>query len=534
MSNQYKFLLAVIFAASSFSCDFNSLEFDKVQNPTLDNAFALNIGNIKYTAGELVEDLEDETLEVVEGSDFSLSFVYRDTSFFDDTESFIKISDITNAESYNPFDADIPATGVASMVSVPTKDFEFEFNPDDGEKVDSTFFKAGILEYTLTSDFDVEIDYVFTLNDIQNLDSEPVVFTRTLPEGAASDSQSRSLNGLKNVTERVGSSNIFNVTLDLVFHIPAGKSINADDQMSIELKFIESEFSAIFGDFGTDPVEIQKDSIVISAFDDFNEGGLTLNNPTITMDFKNTFGVELGTDLNGVAAIDSDESQLALDGTIVDNPQFVDAPNETQLGESISSTFTIDKSNSNVDDLLNTTPNKILFDVTAIPNIAGSDNLNNFLFDSSYIEIISTIEIPLDFRMDGFSKDFDLSVSGSDLEDADSLKINVQVVNEIPFDGVLDLSFTDDKGNRIYTLEEITLIQAPDVGSDSRTNDAVISNSVISLDEEGIDAFLQSTGVTATMNIFTIGYADGDFVKIFSDYKLEIQLSAEGKVSIDL
>ncbi|WP_462250846.1 hypothetical protein [Ekhidna sp.] len=534
MSNRYKFLLAVILAASIFSCDFNSLEFDKVQNPTLNNTFALNIGNIKYTAGELVEDLEDETLEVIEGSDFSLSFVYRDTSFFDDTESFINISDITNAESYNPFDADISATGAANIVSVPTKDFEFEFNPEDGEKVDSTFFKGGTLEYTLTSDFDVEIDYVFTLNDIQNLDSEPVVFTRTLPAGSASDSQSRSLNGLKNVTERVGSSNIFNVTLDLIFHIPAGKSISADDQMSIELKFIESEFSAIFGDFGTDPVEIQRDSIVISAFDDFNEGGLTLNNPTITMDFKNTFGVELGTDLNGVVAIDADESQLVLDGTVVDNPQFVDAPNETQLGESVSSSFTIDKSNSNVDDLLNTTPNKILFDVTAIPNIAGSDNLNNFLFDSSYIEIISTIEIPLDFRMDGFSKDFDLSVSGSDLEDADSLKINVQVTNEIPFDGVLDLSFTDDKGNTIYTLEEITLIQAPEVGADSRTNDVVMSTSVISLDEEGIAAFLQSTGVTATMNIFTIGYADGDFVKIFSDYKLEIQLSAEGKVSIDL
>lgn len=534
MSKKNKLLIAAAAVLLVFGCDFDSIELDKVKNPTIDNIFALNIGNIKYTAIELVEDLEDETLEVVEGSDMSLSFIYRDTSFFDDTESFIKIDDITNTESYRPFDSDIPAGGSINVVNVPTRNFEFEFNPEDGEKVDSTFFKDGTLEYTLSSDFGVQIDYVFTLNDIQTLEGDPIVFTRTLPAGSSSDSQTRPLEGLKNVTERVGSSNIFNVSLDLTFYIPAGTSIDSDGQMTIELKFINSEFSAIFGDFGTDPVEIQKDSILISAFDDFNEGGLTLNNPSITMDFNNTFGVELGVQLDGVVAVDSDDSELALTGQVVTTPQFVDAPNSSQLGESIASSFSINETNSNIDELLNTTPNKMIFDVTAIPNSVGSDNINNFLFDSSYLEIISKIEIPLDFRMDGFSKEFDLSVSGSDLEDADSIKINIEVLNELPFDGILDLSFKDDSGTILYTLDEIALIESPQIGTGDRTSAATVTNSSISLDQEGIDAFLESTSVVATMNIFTLGNETDDFVKIFSDYRLEIYLTAEGKVRIDL
>ena len=529
-----RFAACIYVGLCTTGCDFGSLELDKVKGPTVDNVFAVNIGNIKYTVNELVEDIEDETLEIVEGSDFSMSFVYRDTSIFDDIDSFIKLSDVVNTDTYSPFDSDIPASPSASVISVPTESFEFEFNPDDGEQVDSTFFKAGTLQYTLTSDFDVEIDYVFTLNDIRNLDGEPVVFTRTLPEGSPSDSQSRPLAGLKNVSRRQGSSNIFNVSLDLTFNIPAGKAISAGDQIMIELEFIESEFSAIFGDFGTDPVDIQKDTILISAFDEFNEGGLTLNNPSITMNFDNHFGVELGVELADVTAIDSDESEAKLTGDVVNTPQFVDAPNQGQLGSSVLSSFSIDNTNSNIDELLNTTPSQFVFDVTAIPNVAGSNNIVNFLFDSSYLEIISTIEIPLDFRMDGFSKEFDLDVTGSDFEDVDSLKINVEVVNEIPFDGLLDLTFQDANGNELYTLAEIGLIKSPQIGADGRTTEPVTSPSSVVLNDEAIEAFLASEAVFATINIFTLGNQDGDFVKIFSDYRLEIFLTAEGKVSVEL
>ncbi|MEO9484192.1 MAG: hypothetical protein ABJG47_12125 [Ekhidna sp.] len=529
-----KFLRTFLLLLITEGCDFGSIELDKVKGPSIDNAFAINLGNIKYTVGELIDDLEDESLEVTEGSDFSMSFIFRDTSFFDDVDSFVEVGEITNTDSFSPFDVDIPAIGTEATVTIPTKNFEFEFNPENGERLDSTFFSGGTLTYTLSSDFDIEIDYILTLKDVKNSDNEPLIFDRTLPAISSSDSQSRSLAGLKNVSRRIGSSNIFEVALDMTLHIPAGKTINASDEVAIELAFIDSQFSALFGDFGSDPVEVQKDSILISAFDEFSENGLALNNPSITMDFVNTFGVELGVSLDEITSFNADNSELTLAGSVVDNNQFVDAPNNTQLGQGVKSSFSIDKSNSNIDELLNTTPNKMVFDLTAIPNPPASDNINNYLTDSSYVEIVTTVEIPLDLKMDGFSKEFELSVSGSDLNDADSLKINIEVINEIPFNGLLNLSFIDDDGNALYTLAEIALITSPEIGIDGRSTEPTITLSSVALDEEGIDAFLNSTEVIASMSIFTLGHQDGDFVKIYSDYLLEIHLTAEGKASIDL
>ncbi len=526
---------ALLFLFFISACDFSSIELDKVQGPTIKNTFALNLGTITYSAGELIETLEDETLQVSEGDDLSLSFIHQDTSIFDDIAEFIFLEDeISNTDSYTPFDVDIPAQPSENVVVIPTETFDFEFSSEGGEKIDSTFFKGGTLEYTLSSDFDAQIEYVFTLIDVKDASNNPVIFSNTLNQGEGSKSESIPLNGLKNVAERVGASNIFNVSLDMTFTIPASTPINSAEEVTIELSFQNPEFSAIFGDFGSDAVDVQNDTTEFSSFDEFNEGGLFLRNPSITMDFVNLFGIELGVSLNGIKSIDDSNIETALAGEVVDELQFVDAPNNSQLGQSINSSFSIDITNSNIDELLNNTPENLLFSVAAIPNPSGSDNLNNYMFDSSYIEIRTTVEIPLDFRMDGFSKDFELDISGNDLESADSLIINARIVNDLPFNGSLDLSFRDEEGNELYQIASIDLIESPQVGSDGRTSSSAESNAIVRLNEEGIDAFLNSEEIIATVNVFTFDNEGGTFVKIFSDYSLEIFITAEGTVEVEL
>ena len=517
------------------ACDFSSIELDKVQGPTFKNTFALNLGSIQYSASELVETIEDETLQVQEGDDFSLTFIHQDTSFFDDIADFIVLEeDISNSDTYTPFDVSIPAQGSENVVVLPTETFDFEFNSDGDEKIDSTFFKGGRLEYTLSSPFNVQIDYVFTLIDVLDDSNNPVRFTNTLTESETSKTESISLRGLKNVAERVGDANIFNVSLDMTFTIPAGRAINAAEEMSIELSFRNPEFSAIFGDFGSEPVDVQEDTTTFDSFDEFNDGGLFLRNPSITMDFVNLFGIELGVSLDGVKSVDGSGVERELSGSVVDDLQFVDAPNDTQIGTAVNSSFSIDISNSNIDELLNNTPENLIFSVTATPNPVGSDNLNNYLFDSSYIEIRTRVEIPLDFRMDGFSKDFDLDLSGNDIDGADSLIINARVVNELPLNGSLDLSFRDANGNELYQIAAIDLIESPSIGSDGRAVDASESNASVRLDDEGIAAFLDAEEIIATVNVFTFDSENGTFVQIFSDYNLEIFLTAEGTVEVEL
>ena len=522
-------LLSVVLA-----CDYNSLELDKVQGPTIENTFAFNLGSITYTVGELVEDIEDESLEIKEGEDFFLSFVYRDTTIFDNIDEFVVVEDISNLDQYSPFPSDIPSLPTENVVAAPTKDFEFEFNPEGGEQIDSVFFKGGNMVYTIQSDFDAQIDYTLILHDLQDENGDPLTFVRTIPQGTSSDSQTTPMDGFKNVSRRVDEVNIYDVTMDMTFTIPPNTPISATDQISFEMQFLDSEFSAVFGAFGMDSVSVANDTIRIEAFEEFNEGGLSLRNPSITNEYINKFGIEFGMVFDSLIAIDFDDTEVFLSGDASDNPQFVDAPNGSQLGEAVNSTVVIDETNSNLDELLNTTPEQMVFVISAIPNVAGSDNLNNFLLDTSYLEVRSTIEIPFDFNMDGFSRDFDSEVSGSDLEDADSLVLEIQTLNDIPFSGVVDIAFNNADGEQLYQLTGISIIESPAPGSDGRTTQKVESSSTINLDREGIDAFLQTTDIVTTINVFTFGSESGEFVKIFSDYELEIYLKAAGKVSVDL
>ncbi len=517
------------------ACDFDSIELDKVQGPTIKNTFAINLGSIQYTASELVETLEDETLEVQEGNDLSLALIHQDTSIFDDIDDFILLKDdISNSDEYTPFDTNIPAQLTENVVVIPTRIFDFEFNSEGGEKIDSTFFKGGLLEYTFSSPFNVQVDYVFTLIDVLDETNNPVRFISELTESEAGKTESIPLNGLKNVAERVGSANVFNVSLDLTFTIPAGKTISASEEVSIELSFRNTEFSAVFGDFGVEPKDVQEDTITFDSFDEFSDSGLFLRSPSIRMDFVNLFGVELGISLEAIKSRDESGAEIQLSGTVVDELQFVDAPNNNDLGKSVNSSFSIDIDNSNIDELLNRTPEHLIFSVSAEPNPIGSDNLNNYLFDSSYLEIRTRVEMPLDFRMDGFSKDFDLDLSGNDINGADSLIINARIVNELPLNGSLDLSFIDVNGSELYQIASLDLIQSPSIGSDGRTVDVAESNASVRLDNEGIEAFLDAEEIIATVNVFTFDSENGTFVQIFSDYKLEIFLTAEGTVEVDL
>ena len=518
------------------ACNFDSIELDKVQGPTVSPTLVVNLGSIRYTVGELVDDLEDGSLRVVTGDNSFVTLVQRDTSIYDDTEEFIALEDeIVNEDSWPPFSSDIPARSSPNPMTLPTREFDFEFNPEGGEEIDSTFFKGGTLSYTLTSPFDSEIAYTLTVPDVQDASTgNTLVLTGTLMASETSISGSTPLEGKKNVAERVGSSNIFNVELDLVFTIPPGVAIDASQELTLEVVFEDTEFSAIFGKFDSDPVEVQQKVIDISLFEDFSDDGLFLTEPTATLEFINTFGVEFGVSLANVKSVDSGVSETLLTGTIASELQFVDAPNGSQLGDSVITSVEMNVGNSNIDDLLNSTPDNLTFTVNATPNPVGFDNPNNYLLDSSYLEIRTTVEVPLDLRMDGFSRDFTSSLDGTELSDADSITINLRTINEIPFDGTLDFSFRDDADEVLYTLPGVESIESAEVGDDGRTLSPVEKASVIRLNDEGIEAFLKTKKIIITLNMSTFDTASGDPVKIFSDYRIDIFLTAQGKVAIDI
>ena len=71
----------------------------------------------------------------------------------------------------------------------------------------------------------------------------------------------------------------------------------------------------------------------------------------------------------------------------------------------------------------------------------GATLPSNFVTDSSEVEIRTIIEIPIDFKMDGFNTDFEFDFTGSDIDDAESLTLRINTINEMPLNGKIDIQF---------------------------------------------------------------------------------------------
>lgn len=516
---------------SLLGCAFDDLEFEKVQGPEITTDISFPLGTISYTVKDLVDDIDDDVLSIEEGNDFFLSFIYRDTTLYNDHDELISIADINNSSEFTPIPGGLTNNTGSEIVRNANTTFDYVIEAEDGEQLDSVFFQGGNLSFDIQSNFDpsITINYTFTLTDVLDGSDQPVIFSGNI-SGNEDDTQNRELNGLKAVSSFQSMENVFNVALAVTITIPDGASVSGSDDIDMALDMTSPDIRAVFGDFGDQPISIVGDEIETSALEDIGDGNIELANPSITISIENSYGIEMGVNFSGIKAIDG-ENEIALSGSVVDNVQFIDAPNDTQIGQEVLTQLIIDKDNSNLPDLLNALPNRIEFDLEAMANPAGSDNLNNFLYDDQQAEIITEVEIPFEFRMDGFEIDLDFETDLGEDSDAEEVTLSITSINEIPFSGTMDLSFKDDQGEDLYVIPNVSVIGSPDVGGDGRTSEALVTETDVVLDANAIEQFLASKSAVIVLTIET--FSD-DAVKIYSDYRLDVQLAFSGKFTTEI
>ena len=523
---QYFICLAFIFS----SCNISDLEFENIKNPTYSPSIAVKLGSASYTIKELVDDIEDEQLEINEGSDFSLSFIYRDTTEFDVSDDFIKIPTIENSLGFAGGNT-LPATPIEVVLPV-SEILTFDYDAADGELIDSVFYSGGNLDFEIRSDFGGVFNFTWTIINMKEIATDQDLSDQI--SGSSVANFNRPLLGLKSLISNSSGKNEFQLKIDGTITIPKGTAVVPSQQLTIAVKFTNPSFSSIFGNFGTKTVDIANQTIDMAGFEEFGESGLELNDPRITLEIDNSYGITMGTSLAGMVAINNDGTELALTGDIITDGVNINGASHLNVGGFVTSVIEINKTNSNINELLNSTPTSMIFPVTATLNPASSTLETNFLQDNSKIIQRTIVEIPLDVKMDGFSREFDFDISDIEIEDATSLSIRIITKNEIPFTGTVDLQFLDLAGNILHTIDDEKLFVAPAVDANGRTIAPLENIEDIVLDQAGIDALIASDKVNVILRIDSFDAANGTFVKIFSDYKLEFELSLTGSISIDL
>lgn len=525
--------VAILFCLVATSCHVEDL--GKVKSGTISPHLAINLGYSEYTVQELLEDLEDESVSISTNADQTMALYFSERTIYEGSDDLIAINSVSNVEEFAPAE-NVPSTPIGYEIDV-DEIFTFSFPANNGEEIDSLYYSAGTLDFEMLSTFKGDIDYTWTIEGTRLVSTNTDLTNTEFLEysgGDVTDSYSRPLEGLKSqFYKNASDENEFQVHVVGTISFDTGTEILPGQKMTFDLAFNNPEFTKIYGKFGSDPIDLQDQSIDMTAFNDFSGDGLKLEDPRIYLITTNSYGMDIELSFDELKAVASDGAEILLEE--IDPPGidgFVSSP-EIE-GDVKIDTVELNNQNSNIDELLNSAPVSMEFEISGIPNPSTSSRLNNFLLEESNVEIESLIAIPMQFQMDGFSVDFDFELNDLDFESAESILFNITATNEIPFEGAIDISFVDDEGTVLYNLENAASIESPSVNENGKSVEPKVSHSGIDLSQEGIDAFINAQKIIAVANISTFEHEEGRFVTLYSDYKLNIELSLAGEVTIQL
>jgi hypothetical protein len=294
------------------------------------------------------------------------------------------------------------------------------------------------------------------------------------------------------------------------------------DPSAIELKYVD-------GYLGSRSFSLSDETISFPDLERFAKG-ITLTNPKMTIRVKNSFGLPIQVNLELVAKNDK--------GTTVDvdpDSMVFGFPSIADAGTTVSSTFSIDKDNSNIVPALALPPTEFMVKGTAYINKEGFKGYNDFVGDYSRLSLAFEANVPMslmakDIIIQDTSNDVSSTLDGA--EAFEFLELKIKTINGFPMDGTLDLIFVDSAYNALDSVTNTTLIAS---GVPNATGDVITAT-------ENNTSFLLSNSILQNIGggkckyiLFKIKlntYSNGSVsVNVKAENRLFVALAFRGKLS---
>jgi len=306
--------------------------------------------------------------------------------------------------------------------------------------------------------------------------------------------------------------------------------VEFDSQDSIYFSFTLNNlnFSSVQGFFGEKTIDVDADTISTNIVMLSNiSGSVTLVNPKMNIIVTNSIGVPSNLNLELI--------NHSNDGNIYDlnAPTFI-IPYPSTIGESAQSSFPVTIANSNISAFLSHIPEKLEFSGNMSINPEGFIDYSNFVTNQGKVKVGVEFDLPLELKVSNltFKDTALLELHIEDFDQLESTKLYMFIKNGFPFDLSLELCVFNSISNIQYDQFSSSLITAAEVNAQGRVIQPATSLVTFELDRNRIDNVLQSdkVAVTAILNTSNNGSIP---VKIYTDYKIDVKLSAKATGNLD-
>lgn len=296
-------------------------------------------------------------------------------------------------------------------------------------------------------------------------------------------------------------------------------------------------------DFVKGPV-IQKTALISPDKIDVNLGDLLSHisgnfkilNPSIKFNYTNSFPDSVLIDLNVTGTGKNKSVDLNMPPFRVKRPNL---PGQQE----ISSTFTIDKTNSNLPDLVSLPPEVINFSGSATISYSTKNSQAEYAIGTNHLTGSLDIEIPMELEMtnlqftdttDNFLKEDANSNNPISPEDFQLLRVNITAENGFPVGVSLKMSLFDSStGLTKNTVTANSILTPAPVDSNGKVTSATKSTTTIEFTKDFFGSVSKADKIIFWITLNTTGNGSQD-VKIYSDYTFNFSAALVVKPDIKL
>ena len=510
MKKQFFVLLGILFCLGA--CQ-QVEEIYNVDGIEYNAEFALPLVDSKVSMGDLLDRFEENSVLIVD-PDGLIRFKYS--------------GDVLSKTSEDVFEAINETLNALPEIPILFNPQQLPFTQPDGLEIDRLEVKRGDIYFGVFNDLDI-----------------PVEFTLFVPEATLNGEMLRITVELQPQEQVDFTENPFSFAEYLL--VPTSGFVN----VGYELKTLDGQptaFNSSFPFVGFDNLEFSyaegylgrteyvggRDTIEIDFFDNWIRGDVYFEDPIITFNFENSFGIPTRSIVNVFDIFTVRDEVLPLESIWLEDGIDFPFPELNEVGAIKSKAFVFDKNNSNIDEVLGAGPVAIDYDVNADTNPEEDTSIRGFITDSSYYRVQVDVELPMHGNAVDFFTTDTVEVSLGAFEEVDFAEFKLVTDNGLPLNVDVQGYFLSEDGGVLDSMldnQQRIIVGAP-VDASGNVTEAVQYETFAFFKGDRFEKLKQATNIL--LNVAFSTTTDGNqSVRVTSDQDVRVRIGLKVGVSND-
>ncbi|MGM0375508.1 MAG: hypothetical protein ACQEQ0_01910 [Bacteroidota bacterium] len=484
-------------------------------------------GDITLEISDLLEEIDNEHIHIKEDGLVSVRY---DQEVDIDWETLVLLRDFHENWQYSlPF-LDLNSGNTETIQFIE----KVKLNHQDNVRYDSITMRGGLLEANLTVPQGLKGAIEVTIPEVRE-NGNPLSYQFPANgEGQTFPIDESLTDKFVEFSPGEDSSYISVVTTMELEEVSGG-------DYTLDFSLTDMQPGLAFGYFGQQEESKPQQQLSIDFFDEFDYlDEFEFANVEGDIQISSTIGVPFDVRVDNMHFTRDDGTSCG--DLMVDGNNYVDIfIDSAAYGNPIDTTktdFNLNPDNSNIVDMANCHPAKMVFDVTSFSNPDGDTGEQNFMGPGNELLGKMVLTIPAWFKTSGYSRqdtiDFDvndiLKDSEDEARDVNELKVYFNFSNKLPLGISATAKVIDAQERELDVLFDGEIIRAGTPNDEGYIAEAEETEFEVSLSGDQINQYLDENAMKIILETET-GTSGDDFVKLYEDmfFNADVSFEASGE-----